>query len=88
LAKSISDASWSELTRQLRYKCEWQHKALVKVDRFYPSSQTCGVCGHRNAGTKNLSVREWRCPSCGTQHDRDRNAAKNILKEGLCRLAQ
>jgi len=87
LAKSISDASWSELIRQLRYKCEWQHKALVKVDRFYPSSQICSVCGHRNAGTKNLSVREWRCPNCGSQHDRDGNAANNILKEGLRLLA-
>lgn len=87
LAKSISDASWSELTRQLRYKCEWQHKALVKVDRFYPSSQLCGVCGHRNASTKDLSVREWQCPDCGTVHDRDINAANNILQEGLRLLA-
>lgn len=83
LAKSIADASWGELVRQLRYKCEWQHKELVRVDRFYPSSQLCGVCGHRNAEMKDLSIREWRCPECGTVHDRDVNAAVNILKEGL-----
>lgn len=83
LAKAISDASWGEFVRQLQYKCEWQHKALVKIDRFFPSSQTCHICGAINPKTKDLSVRKWECPECGLQHDRDINAAKNILYEGL-----
>lgn len=83
LAKAISDAAWGEIIRQLAYKCEWYGKELVKIDRFYPSSQTCNSCGFKNKETRNLAVREWDCPQCGIHHDRDINAAKNILDEGL-----
>ena len=82
LAKAVSDASMSELHRQLAYKCEWYGKTFVKIDRFYPSSQICSECGCQNEKVKDLSVRTWRCPECEAVHDRDVNAAKNILAEG------
>lgn len=83
LAKSISDVSWSEFVRQLQYKAEWQHKIIQKIDTYFPSSQLCSDCGYQFKGTKDLSVREWVCPQCGSHHDRDENASINILNEGL-----
>lgn len=82
LSKHIADASWGNFVTLLQYKCNWYGKELVKVNRFYPSSKTCGDCGWINQELK-LSDREWTCKSCGVVHDRDVNASRNILKEGL-----
>lgn len=87
LAKVIFDCGWSELIRQLQYKAEWNGRTYVKIDRFVPTSQTCHVCGYKNTEAKNLSVRRWICPQCGSEHDRDINAAINILNEGLKQIA-
>lgn len=87
LAKSISDCSWYELTRQLQYKAKWNNKQYIKVDTYFPSSQLCNVCGYQNKDTKNLNIREWTCPVCQSTHDRDLNASINILKEGLKQIA-
>ena len=87
LAKSIQDASWGEFRRQLEYKAEWYGKKVVVIDRFFPSSQLCCNCHGLWSGTKDLSIRKWTCPVCGHTHDRDRNAAINILNEGLRLLA-
>lgn len=82
LAKSISDASWAEFVRQLEYKSLWYGRELVGIDRWYPSSKRCSDCGHTVAKMP-LNVREWSCPECGTIHDRDINAARNVLAAGL-----
>ncbi len=82
LARAISDCGWGEFRRQLAYKCERYGRRLVVIDRWYPSSKTCSACGHRLADLS-LSTRHWTCPSCGTRHDRDINAAQNILAAGL-----
>jgi IS605 OrfB family transposase len=81
LARAISGCGWGEFRRQLAYKCQRYGRRLVVIDRWYPSSKTCSACGHRLAELA-LSTRHWTCPSCGTRHDRDLNAAKNILAAG------
>jgi putative transposase len=86
LAKAISDVGWGELVRQLEYKARWYGRTLVKIDRFYPSSKTCSVCKHV-LDSLPLDIREWGCPACGMVHDRDTNAANNILAEGLSVMA-
>ncbi len=82
LARSISDAGWGKLVRQLEYKSEWYGRELIKIDRFFPSSKRCGSCGFV-IDKLPLNIREWECPKCGVTHDRDINAAKNILAAGL-----
>lgn len=82
LAKSISDVSWSEFFKMLTYKCSWYGKELKKVNRFEPTSKACSVCGYYYKDM-NLNIRDWICPSCNTNHDRDVNAAKNILKQSV-----
>jgi putative transposase len=87
LAKSISDASWGEIIRQLTYKAAWYGRELVKIDRFFPSTKACSSCGVVH-GSKPLSVREWTCDDCGAEHDRDVNAAMNILAAGTAVIAR
>ena len=86
LAKGVSDASFAKFVSMIEYKAEWYGRTIVKIGRFYPSTQICSGCGFRNTslrGLKGLKVREWVCPKCGEVHDRDLNASRNILKEGL-----
>src|SRR5699024_1645653 len=87
LAKSISDVSWSAFVMKLEYKAKWYGKQIVKISRWYPSSQICSECGHQD-GKKPLAMRDWKCSDCHEHHDRDINASKNILAEGLRIQAQ
>ena len=82
LAKSIADCSFSMIRKLLEYKCNWYGRKLVAIDRWSPTSKTCNCCGHIMKYW-NLGIREWDCPNCNTHHDRDINAAKNILDEGM-----
>ena len=83
IAKSLTNIPLAEIKRVLEYKCKWQNKKLFTINRYYPSSQICSVCGYRNRELKDLSIREWECPECGRLHDRDLNASVNIMFEGL-----
>ena len=85
LSKQIADVSWYEFISQLEYKARWYERKIIKADRFYPSSKTCSVCGYKN-NQLTLSVRKWQCPVCGTKHDRDENASKNLYQIGLTHL--
>ena len=80
--KRVGDVSWSEFRRMLTYKCEWYGKTLSVIDRYFPSSQICHCCGHRDS-KKSEDMRIWSCPACNSELDRDVNAAINILNEGL-----
>ena len=82
LARSISDVSWSSFVAKLQYKADWYGREIIKVNQWFPSSQICSECGHKD-GKKPLDIREWTCPICHTHHDRDINASINILIEGL-----
>lgn len=79
LAKAISDVSWYEFCRQLNYKCLWYDKKFIQIDTYFASSQICSNCGYKNPDVKNIDIREWTCPECDKHHDRDINAAINIL---------
>jgi putative transposase len=83
IAESVMDNSWRSFVDMLQYKADWYGRQFVKINRWFPSSQTCSCCGFKNPKVKDLSVREWICPNCGATHDRDINAAKNILRVGL-----
>ena len=86
IAKYLTDATLSEIIKQLEYKSIWKGKQLYKVDTYYPSSQICSKCGYQNKEIKNLSIREYECPNCKSYLDRDYNASENIMFEGVKRF--
>ncbi|TWH64647.1 putative transposase [Azomonas agilis] len=86
LSKAIADAGWGELMRQIQYKGEWAGRSIVQIDRWYPSSKRCSCCGHI-VTTLPLNIRQWQCPECKSEHDRDSNAAANVKAAGLAVLA-
>ena len=90
IAKSLTNNPLSKIIRVLKYKANWNNKKVIEIDKYYPSSQICSVCGqicsvcdYQNRKVKDLSIRKWECPRCGVEHDRDINAAVNIMFEGL-----
>ena len=83
IAKSLTNNPLSEIIRVLKYKANWNNKKVIEIDKYYPSSQICSVCDYQNRKVKDLSIRKWECPRCGVEHDRDINAAINIMFEGL-----
>ena len=83
LARSISDVSWSRLVSMLIYKANWYGRKVIKIPFTYPSSQLCSICSYKNSIAKDLRIRKWTCPKWGTIHDRDINAANNILRKGI-----
>ena len=87
LSNAISDASFYEFRRELEYKAKWYGRKIIVINKFFPSSQICSCCGAQNNVLKDLTIRSWICPSCLMEHDRDINASKNILAEGLRMLA-
>ena len=82
-SKNISEVSWSLFRNLLEYKATWYGRTISIIDKYFPSSQLCSVCGHINKDVKNLKLRNWICPDCNTKHQRDFNASINILNEGL-----
>ncbi|MGN8833584.1 RNA-guided endonuclease TnpB family protein, partial [Selenomonas montiformis] len=81
--KKVNEYGFAKFVTILQYVASWCGTTVIKIDKWYPSSQLCSECGYKNKEVKNLQIREWYCPHCGRHHDRDRNAAKNILAEGL-----
>ena len=88
ISKFLSDASLSKICNLLKFKAEYYGKRYIQIDTYYPSSQECSRCGYQNEKVKDLTVRDWICPKCGSYHDRDINASVNILFEGIKKYLQ